>query len=152
MKAFWIWTFICVALVALGCWLIPQPSYYDGANIEVNTCDKRQMTVKGEGIAFSAASPNFFVLRKKSGESIVSVPTQKPLGWEYDEYYVFETATIESGTWLVENGENISVKLSSEGGVKLMIALKNNAKLSLFFFLIIAGFVVWILGIFLAER
>ena len=82
-SCFWAWVLVViVAAVWIGI-LSTSEDVYTGTKIEFNT--SRDIQIDAETVTFEAASEDFFVLRKESGETIVGVPTARPLGWSHDE-------------------------------------------------------------------
>jgi len=112
--AFWIWTVVVVGCVVLGGIAVTKDKVYTGTDIKFET--GRTLQIDAETVTFEAASSGFFVLRKESGETIIGVPTQPPLGWANSKYFVAGPQEIPGGEWLFPNG-NATVKISSDKAV-----------------------------------
>lgn len=108
-----VWT-ICVVIagyVLISGINIPN-TQYQGTKIEF-TISSNDFSIQAESATGVTASPYFYVLRNK-GDTIIGVLTDKPTGWPYSEYYTSKPQPIKNGTWSVEAGSNITMKLSSE--------------------------------------
>lgn len=150
--AFWIWTVFCVVGAGLLIWFLPADQSYSGSNITLTTDDKRQLSINAESVTIEAASGSFFVLRKTSGEAIVGSPTQKPLGWDEDEYYRAEPTQVQGGEWIVEKGSDITIHLSSSGNITVQGALKSGEKALSDILLVVFAFSIWLLGCVLGSK
>lgn len=142
--AFGIWTLLIVAGLTLMGISVTKDEIYDGTNIELNT--GRDLQIDAETVIFEAASSNFFVLRKESGETIVGVPTQPPLGWSSNKYFIAGPQEIPGGEWLFQDG-NATVKITSEKAVTVRVT-DRDPNIS-WVLLSLLAFVIWILGIVL---
>lgn len=140
--AFWIWVLVVIAGFAWGGILGTKDDVRTGTKIEFNT--GRDLKIEAETVTFEAASENFFVLRKESGETIVSVPTARPLGWSYDKYYVATSQEISGGKWLFQDG-TATVKITSEKAVTVRLIERSPA--GIWVAALIIAFLIWIIGL-----
>lgn len=151
-KASWIWTVFCVIVAGLLIWLLSTSQHYSGSNIIFTTDDQQQLTIDAESVTIEAVSANFFVLRRPSGETVVGTPTQKPLGWDKDEYYRVEPMKIRGGTWITEKGRNITIHLSSSSDITVQETLKVEGKVGLCLLLVVIVFFIWLLGLKVSQK
>ncbi|MFH1408029.1 MAG: hypothetical protein ABIG91_03295, partial [Patescibacteria group bacterium] len=92
------------------------------------------------------ASNGFFVFqRAESGEALVGIPTEKPLGWSGNTYYKLSPTQVSGGTWIVEKGSGVTLHLS--GNATVQESFKEKAMLIVYF--LMAGVLIWFLGFWL---
>jgi len=84
----------------------------------------RAILVDADSVTFQAASDEFFMLRKVSGEIIAGVPKEKPLGWSGSRYFTYGPQPIAGGEWLFPVGK-ASVKITSENPVTVRLTLQH---------------------------
>lgn len=145
--AFWIWTTFVVAVGILCGISVTRDRVYTGTMIEFST--SRDLQIKAEKVTFEAASSNFFVLHKESGETIVGVPAQRPLGWSQAKYFVVTTPQeISGGEWLFAEG-TATVKITSEKAVTVHLVLQSPGLA--WFMVVLGAFIVWALGLMFAS-
>jgi hypothetical protein len=144
--AFWLWTLICLAGIVVAGIMTTRDRVYNGTNIKFNT--GRTLQISADTVTFQAAASNFFVLRKETGETIVGVPTQPPLGWSGTKYFVAGPQIIPGGTWLFPVG-SASVIITSDTAVTVNV-VEPEAGL-LWFLMMFLGAIVWGLGYLLAT-
>ena len=120
--AFWIWTVVVVGCVILGGIALTKDKVYTGTDIKFKT--GRTLQIDAETVTFQAASDGFFVLRKESGETIVGLPTQPPLGWLSSKYFIAGPQEIPGGKWLFPDG-TATVKISSDKTVTVRAIEQN---------------------------
>ena len=138
--AFWAWVLVViVAAVWIGI-LSTSEDVYTGTKIEFNT--SRDIQIDAETVTFEAASEDFFVLRKESGETIVGVPTARPLGWSHDKYYVATSQEVSGGRWLFQDG-SATVKITSAKAITVRLVERLPA--GVWFITVLGAFLVWIL-------
>ena len=120
---FCIWTIVVIAGIIFFGNLITRDIVLSGTNISFNTGRDVQIDTTGK-VTFQAASSDFFVLRKTSGDVITGVPAPKPLGWSGNQYFVAGPEEISGGLWLFPDGtasmvitskSPITVRLIQEG-------------------------------------
>lgn len=142
-KGFWIWTLFCVALIAGLAYLVSGDTVYTGKNITMSSNDARQLTINGTATV-EAASSSFFVFKKTSGETLVGTLTPKPLGWESDEYYLAGPTQIQSGTWIIEKGEGITIHLTSQESLTVKEALQPTEQGIVILLLFVLIAIIWL--------
>lgn len=126
-------------------WVITQVNSekkYSGENINFSV-DQDYYFVTDADSTIIAASKNFFVLRTKSGLSMVSTAIEKPLGWEYSEYYTISPRLLQKGEWLIEKGESISVRLTNKPAINVAISLKPDVQRIVAVLLFTIGCLIW---------
>ena len=148
--AFWIWTVFCIAGAGFLIWLLPTDQFYGGTNISLRTGDQKMLIISADSV-IEAASSDFFLLRKVSGETVVGLPSERPLGWDAASYYKAGPTRIARGEWLVEDGSNITVHLTSDENLSVKEAMRPSARTNLVFLLVILGLAVWVLGIIIVH-
>ena len=143
---FWVWTGVCVVATVLCLAFLPSAEEnYSGSNITFITDDKRQLTINAEKVVIEAASNGFFVFqRAESGESLVGIPTEKPLGWSGNTYYKLLPTQVSGGTWVVEKGRGVTLHLS--GNATVQESFKETPKAMLIVYILVAGVLIWFLG------
>jgi len=144
--AFLVWTAVVIAGYFYVANVATKDDVRTGTKIEVST--GRDLKIEAETVTFEAASENFFVLRKESGETIVSVPTTRPLGWSADKYYVATSQEISGGKWLFQDG-TATVKITSKEAVT--VRLVQHDPEVLWFMLALLAAVVWFIIILFAN-
>lgn len=144
--AFLAWTAVVVAGYISGGLLATRDRVYTGTELEFKT--GRSFQIEAESVTLEAASSDFFVLRKESGETIVGVPTQAPLGWTYDEYFVYGPEKVPGGEWLFPEGY-ATFRVTSENAVT--IRLVNPPPLVGWLLLLAYFLLIWVLGLRLGS-
>jgi hypothetical protein len=140
--AFWTWVLVViVGAVWLGISSTSE-DIYKGTKIEFNT--SRDLQIDAETVTFEAASEDFFVLRKESGETIVGIPTARPLGWSHDKYYVATSQEVSGGKWLFQDG-SATVKITSEKAVTVRLVVRSSTRelLGIMF----VALLIWLFGL-----
>ena len=145
--AFWSWTVFVVACLALAGNAFTKDRVYTGTNI--NFAASRTLQIEAETVTFEAASSDFFVLRKESGETIIGIPTPPPLGWSGSKYFTAESREIPGGKWLFAVG-SATVNISS-GQTLTVRAIETEPGL-VWLALGLLAFVVWVFFIVLASN
>ena len=141
-----IWTsLVLVALILAGVG-ITRDGGYTGTEIEFAT--GRHLQIEAETVTLEAASRSPFVLRKDSGETIVGVPAQPPLGWTGDNYFVYGPQEVPGGKWLFPNGY-ATFKITSEETVTVKTV--ETSPVTLWFVLCFLAVAIWLLGLMLAR-
>lgn len=139
-----VWTAVVIAALVLIGFQLTKDWVYTGTKIEFTT--GRTIQIDADKVTFQAASPNFFVLRKESGETITGAPAQKPLGWASDQYFVAGPEEVPGGKWLFPVG-SASVIITSNNPNPLTVRLIEvfvGLDWGLFSFVAVA---IWVLGI-----
>jgi len=144
--AFWIWTALMVAGFVAGGIAFTKDGVYTGTKIEFNT--NRDLQIDAESVTVEAAASDFFVLRKENGETIVGVPTAKPLGWTSSKYFVYGPQEVSGGKWLFTNGI-ATIKITSENAITVKTVQDDPSVLWLICFLTV--FVIWLSGLALGS-
>ena len=137
--AFWVWTAVVIAGYFYVANVATKDDVRTGTKIEVNT--GRDLKIEAETVTFEAASANFFVLRKESGETLVSVPTARPLGWSSDKYFVVTSQEVSGGKWLFQDG-TATVKITSKEVVTVRLVQRDPG--FLWFILALLAVAVWL--------
>ena len=145
--AFWIWTALCIAGAITIITLSNRDVIKTGEDIVLTISDTSVLVINKEA-TLEAASPDFFVLRKLTGEVINGIPTEIPLGWKSEAYYKTEPMTVQ-GEWLVEKGSNITIQISAEESMSVRVALKENSKVWGAFLMSFLAFLIWLLVLLL---
>ena len=138
------WTVFCLGGAGLLIRLMKEPISYTGSNITFTIGNTWQLTINAESVYVEAASSNFFLLRKLSGETIVGMPTQKPLGWGQDEYYRAGPIQVKGGTWIVEKGI-ITIHFSSSDNITVQRTLKPDKEAKIITLCVVGVVVIWII-------
>ncbi len=129
--AFWSWTIFIVASLVLAGNAFTKDQIYTGTNISFET--GRTLQIEAETVTFEAASSDFFVLRKESGETIVGIPTPPPLGWSGNKYFTAESRETPGGKWLfavgsatvnISSGQTLTVRAIEEDPASIWVALQ----------------------------
>jgi len=146
---FWGWTVFCVVATVLCSVFLPSSEKkYSGSNITFLTDDKRQFTINAEKVVIEAASNGFFVFqRAESGEALVGIPTEKPLGWSGNTYYKLSPTQVSGGTWIVEKGSGVTLHLSGMGNATVQESFKEGSQAELIVLLLVVGLLIWFLGL-----
>ncbi len=74
---------------------------------------------------------------------MVSTAIEKPLGWEYSEYYTISPRLLQKGEWLIEKGESISVRLANKPAINVAISLKPDGQRIVAVLLFAIGILMW---------
>lgn len=84
-----------------------------GEQVDIKVDTGVYFTIVSEGdVSLKANAPNAFVILGSNYEALVGkFESEKPLGWDYDEYFNLSTVNVPSGTWTVEKGSGISVRI-----------------------------------------
>ena len=144
--AFWSWTTFIVAFLVLAGNALTKDQVHTGTDI--NFITSRTLQIEAETVTFEAASSDFFVLRKESGETIVGIPTPPPLGWSGSKYFTAESREIPGGEWLFAVG-SATVNISS-GQTLTVRAVETEPGLA-WLALGLLAFLVWLFFIALAS-
>lgn len=144
---FWIWTGVCVLGAALLINVVNSPTNYTGNSILFKTSSDNQIDIDAESVTMEAASSSFFVLRRPSGESIVGVPMDKPLGWSSDEYYFAREENVPGGLWLIEKGSGVTLHITSESNIEVSEVRTHDSRVDAYFFISLMFFFLWLLGL-----
>lgn len=149
--AFWIWTAVVVAVTVFVAGATTKSESYSGTNVTLTTSFSYNVVISGTPSLLEAASSDFFLLRKESGEAIVGVPAEKPLGWTSQKYYRASTRSVSSGEWIVEDGGNITIHVVSDQAMTIEKKWKNIDQINLIFLEVIGAIIVWLVGILMAP-
>jgi len=137
-----VWTLgIIAALVLLGI-KVTKDDVYTGTRIEFTT--GRTIQIDADKVTFQAASSEFFVLRKTSGETIIGVPAPRPLGWSNDQYFVAGPQVVSGGQWLFPDG-SATVKITNDNAVTVRLMQESTA--FTWFLLSVIAICLWGLGV-----
>ena len=140
--AFWTWTVLAIAGFVAGGIASTKDGVYTGTKIEFNT--GRDLQIDAESVTVEAAASDFFVLRKENGETIVGVPTAKPLGWTSSKYFVYGPQEVSGGKWLFSNG-TATIKITSEKAITVKTV--EQVPFALWLMCFLGVFVIWIIGL-----
>lgn len=113
---------------------------YTGTKIEFSA--DRTIQIDKEEVTFEAASSEFFVLQKVSGETITGTPALAPLGWPNDKYFTYGPEEITGGTWLFPVG-NATVRITSDSPVTVRSYLTAGYKVIVWVASTIVAFLIW---------
>jgi len=156
MKIF-IKVFVLIGLtvgIAIGGFFFYKASMADvtfkDTTIELSIDGLHFLLIGEDGTTFQAASKDFFLLRKISGETIVPVPEKPPLGWIFDTYYFAAPREIPGGKWLVSEG-NPTVEITSKAPVEVKFLWTESSKDSMEFLISILGFTIWVLVLLILK-
>ena len=142
--AFGIWTLIVIiGLIFVGI-ENTKDQVYTGTKLEFTT--GRDIQIDADNVTFEAASSEFFVLRKTSGETITGISAPRPLGWTGDQYFVAEPQGkgISGGKWLFPLG-SATIRITSDKPVTVRLLERDAALIWLVFSVIAILF--WVLGL-----
>ena len=127
--------------------LVGKDLVYTG-NVTNFDVRRDRISIDAKLVTFSAASPEFFVLRNaNSGAVIYGELTPPPIGWEYDSYYTFGPQEITGGNWDLKEG-NPTVYISSED----VIDVHQPGEPGEVALLVLVGFLIWLLVILIAVQ
>jgi hypothetical protein len=144
--AFSIWTAVVIIGVILISANAVRDEVYAGTDLSFEVDSERTLSIDASSeITLWAASSDFFLLRKLSGETVVGTPTKPPLGWDSKTYYVAGPAQIQDGQWIVEDG-NITLHLISDNKITVTAVMSVGNKFGYFFLIFVVGVFVWLLG------
>ena len=141
--AFWVWVLVVVVGAGFAGISGTTDDVYTGTKIEFNT--SRDIQIDTETATFEAASKDFFVLRKESGETIVGVPTVRPLGWSYDKYYVATSQEVSGGRWLFQDG-SATVRITSPKAITVRL-VEQLSFVDVWFMTVLGAVAVWLFGL-----
>lgn len=145
---FWIWTGLVIVGVVLVSVVAIRDKVYSGTDLNFEVSTLRVLAVDATSeVTIEAASNEFFLLRKLSGETVVGTPTNPPLGWDYATYYVAGPIKIQGGQWLIQDGAP-TIHLTSADKITVTTAVNN--KTATVFLIALAGIMIWLLGLLLA--
>ena len=150
---FLIWTVIIIIGAVLLSVNVVKDNVYSGTDLSFKISTQRTLSIDTTSeIALQAASSDFFLLRKLSGETVVGTPTEPPLGWEHKTYYVAKPTQIQGGQWLVvEDGDNATLYLTSDSEITVIAAMSGGGKTGAIFLVLLAGAIIWLGGMLLAA-
>ena len=118
MIVFVAWSITCIVAFILEGVDYTKDRVYTGISAEFSISRNKVLQISDKVIqidddaTFQAASPEFFVFRKESGETIVGVPMTPPLGWS--GRYFFVSQEIQRGRWLVPDAGTVFVKITNQ--------------------------------------
>lgn len=142
--AFWIWT--ALVLIGVGLMLANDigDRVYAGTDLTLKADTARTLTIDAaSNITLQAGSPDFFLLRKLSGETIAGKPTEPPLGMDSKTYFVAGPIQIQGGQWLVDNGDT-TLRLTSDGKITVTAIVTGKEMAGEIAVDLFLGFIVWI--------
>lgn len=148
---FWIWTVVCLVLAAGIAWVAGRDRNYTGTNIDLVTDADEILKINSDSLTIEAASDHFFALRSLEGQGIVGSSTEKPIGWEGEEYFKLDPTQTRGGEWIVENGKKISLNLSSSDSIAVVVSLKPIPILIEVIFGLVCAGALWLAIIVLAK-
>ncbi len=139
-----IWTIVVIAALIFVGIQVTKDRVYIGTKHEFST--DRTIQIDANKVTFQAASSDFFVLRKVSGETIIGSPAPAPLRWSSDLYFTAGPQEVPGGTWLFAYG-TATVNITSDRPVTVRLIQADQGRY--WVLIIMSAFLVWILGIFL---
>ena len=116
-----------------------------GTNLEFEAGEDRFLDLSQE-VGFEAASNGFFVLRKESGEALVAVPAEPPLGWKEETYFTAGPVTISAGRWMIEKGR-LTVHLTSDQVIEVVLVRTPDFRGDLNFATFLVSLMIWLIGV-----
>lgn len=136
-----VWSASVVAAAILVSFAITRDRVHTGSDLKFATNEKFYLEVSGEA-NIQAASSEFFLFRKETGETLVGLPTEPPLGWDSEKYYVVGPVKIQGGQWLVE-GNDISVHIFTDGNINVTEVVADKG--GIVFVFMVATIIIWCL-------
>lgn len=151
MKIFWLWTAFCLGVAGVLAVSLIRDSNYTGTDITFSTNRDQLVGIDAKAaVTIEAASDRFFAFRN-GAETVIGVLTPKPLGWDGREYYTAGPVEIKNGTWIVETGRSITIRLNSSESMAVREAVQGADKLALAFVSIALAGLLWVLGLLLGT-
>ena len=147
---FWFWTAICLLGMSAFVWGINRGNNYTGTEISFTISQGQQIDLDGKAtVTIEAASNRFFAFRNEAG-IVVGVLTPKPLGWS-GEYFTAGPVEIQTGTWVVENGDGVTVRLNSSENMAVREALRGGEKVVFTLITVLLGLLIWFAVLFVGP-
>lgn len=116
------WTVFCVVAAILLASSFDKPEVLTGDTIDFSITSSYEFKLDGDATV-EADSADFFAFY--DGKSLlVGTPESKPIGWKKNSYYKLKPASLSKGTWSVEAGTDIEVRINSPSANSVTILLK----------------------------
>jgi hypothetical protein len=149
---FWIWTLCCIVGAFLFIRIVTTGLSHSGSTITLLTDDRRQLVIEAEAVTIEAASGSFFALHHpESGVTIVGAPTERPLGWSSEGYYLAEPTSTYGGLWLVERGTDITVRMTGASTIRVTNTLKPKETVFVGILGALIAIMLWAVGLLVAD-
>jgi hypothetical protein len=137
---------ILTAAIGVGAYFVAsaatEAKVYSGTTIRFSTDSSYYIDIGADSVKLEAASSDFFVLHKPSGETLVPVLGTPPLGWMSEVYYTVTSANAPGGRWNINEGSP-SIVLSSTSPISVTVYMTSDQRTSLDFVIGLIGFIVW---------
>ena len=118
-------------------------TFYIGNTVVFKT-DSNELLVLDTTATLEAASTQYFLFDNRNGVTIHAIERDKPLGWDSDEYWTSDSASITRGEWFVQEGTNVTVRIISESNLTIEVIDRDDPFSA--FLVGIAGILIWTLG------
>jgi hypothetical protein len=121
---------------------------YSGTNVKFTADTDYFLLINADSVTFKAASQEFFILHKVTGEAITPTQAPPPFDWQYDTYYFFGSATVSGGKWNVDEG-NPTVQITSSTPVTVTEVPTEDRLSNINFSSAVIGFILWLIMLFI---
>lgn len=144
--AFLIWTLIVAGSYIGLLRLTDNVTSHSGAEVTFSMTEGFELTTAIPS-RIELASPSFFVLRNlKTSEVITGVPTPRPLGWDYEEYYTADQE-LKPGTWEMQTGGDVTIRITAPDDIRARTSRTEYSRSLGAFWLLIVSVVIWLIGL-----
>jgi hypothetical protein len=146
------WTFICIGIGLTFAINFSQVETYRGDDVILTTNSISSITIRAESLTVEAASADLFILRSVGGELLAGVVSDKPLGWDKDEYYYLEPSIVAGDEWILEKGEKITIHLRGPENMIVELNRTTVGRIMVAIAGLLIGLMVWIIGMWLLSE
>ena len=144
-KAF-LWSVVVLIAVVTVSYLGIKDIEYSGTIITIKANNRDLQVNTEKDITIEAGSPNFFVLRKESGETVDGIPEKPKIGSTDDIHFYAKPRVVPGGKWILATGTP-TVIITSETPIRVQAIHKD--PLYLGFLILLIGLCIWLIGIIL---
>ncbi len=144
MKAFYIWTTVCILSYSWLVWTIVTDSVYVGRTVTIAVSDSHEVKVAGvASVRLEAAGSQPFSVLLPS-DVLEAKEVAPPLGW-VNRYYHVEPTQVAAGLWTVDNAATLRITSDSVVIVNLGFSMEARVIAGGLVFLLI--FLIWFIGL-----
>ena len=152
-KLIYVWTILVVIGAIALAWSFPVDKRYDGVRNRLYVYSAHQIRIPSEEEVYIAGGASqHFMLRNSDGEEIEGTQQEKPLGWGKRDRYKLEPKLVQGGTWTLEEGNNIEIRVTSKNQISVVKALKPELKTIVRAVIILVMVICWALVYSLMKK